>query len=330
MSSLLKKSQNFTDILPYWATLLFPLLVIIPVVIIQQHFTLSTDWRNFYAAGLLLSQNHNPYSISLLLSLERSVFNYYPASNLLGQFANTPLTCISLPLITLVPFWYSFVIFEIVSFSLAFLAIYKFAKRLSLPVPLAFAIAPLFCLLAIMQLYFNPPILLLLAGTLVCLMEVQKHPRLVGLLSVIIAAVRPNTLFILPLLLFFVLFRDKNLRKNYFLSSIISLLFVVGLPELLHPGITLEFIKASLSVAGTIHSAQPSLGGLVGLSQKLPFLPILGLKAGLLAELFLILFFIKSKNKFWNDTANRLYFLLPLGLVVWLLFTPYSHFNDEL
>ncbi|MGH7691313.1 MAG: glycosyltransferase 87 family protein [Candidatus Dormibacteria bacterium] len=180
---------------------------------------------------------------------------------------------------------------------------------------------------------------LLLIETLALIAAYRRHLGWAGALAVAAALYKPQMLWLLPPLLGLWAFQETKLR-NYLTGCGLSLLALLGLPELAHPGITWSWLRLLPDFSSSLATVQPDLAGISGMFRFLP--SGWGLHPGLSDAPTLLLVLVglvgigvvlrQASRTTGGQLGSRRRLgwqvLLPLG--IWFVVSPYDHTNDAL
>ncbi len=160
-----------------------------------------------------------------------------------------------------------------------------------------------------------------------------------GALAVMAALYKPQIFWLFPVLLLWFAFQEGKSRR-FIVGAAFGLLALLLPPEIIHPGITADWLRTLPNFSSSLASIQPDLAGLPGLLRLAP--STWGLRPSLSnpATIFIVLIglgLIGAASWGWRnhpesapDRSRRLLWqtLLPMG--IWFLVSPYAHTNDAL
>lgn len=282
----------------------------------------------FYSAARTLSQGGTPYHIVHGIALDQA-------------FVYLPWVAIVLRPISRMPFWTAFHVWIAISGGLVLLSTWILARTLRwsrwllLVAGVAFSSILWRCLLTGQIDGFAVAL-----ETLALLGAIRQTPAASGALSVAAALLKPQVLWVLPVVLFVALLRRQQ-GRGFATGGIAAILLLVGVPAVLYPALLIEWARTMRSFASSIASVQPDLAGLPGLLRFAPSsyhlepslaspVTLVIVSGGILIIGWLV--WRTGTGPTWTrlSETNRLVWAVMLPMGVWFLISPYSHSNDIL
>lgn len=177
--------------------------------------------------------------------------------------------------------------------------------------------------------------------TLALICSLRRRYSAAGAMSVAAALLKPQVLWLLPVLL---LFRSLRFRQSrHFLGgALVAGGVLVGVPAVLYPQLLFAWVRMLLAFSSSLATIQPDLAGLPGLLRFAP--PAWGLGPPSLTNPITLLLvgagvacvvWLMSRvdaGPAWARVgeAEHLVWSVMLPMGVWFLVSPYSHSNDIL
>lgn len=176
--------------------------------------------------------------------------------------------------------------------------------------------------------------------SLAILGAVRRRPAASGALAAAAALLKPQLLWLFPVVLFVAMLREREARR-FAIGAIAAGLLLLGIPALVYPSLLPDWGRAIGSFASSIAAVQPDLAGLPGLLRFAPAsyhlapsltspvtLIIVSTGLGLIGWLG----WRTGAGSMWTrlPPSTRLVWAVMLPVGVWFLVSPYSHSNDML
>jgi hypothetical protein len=160
-----------------------------------------------------------------------------------------------------------------------------------------------------------------------------------GALAVMTALYKPQVFWLFPVLLLWFAFQERKSRL-FIAGAAFGLLALLLPPEIIHPGITTDWLRTLPNFSSSLAGIQPDLAGLPGLLRLAP--STWGLRPSLNnpATISIVLIGLgligtaswswRNHPEFAPDRSRRLLWQTMLPMGIWFLVSPYTHTNDAL
>lgn len=298
-----------------------------------QPYGLAEDWRVFYAAGSVIHGGGNPYNAAVIHDAEQVADRYPTAQTAIDDFANPPIVGWVLQPFSLMPFWISFVLATAFSLAAAATALFLWLRRWGWSGPARWAIVGLFSWPVLLGVYNGQFDLVLLSLAVASMaLAIRRHPVAAGAVCMAAVVVKPHILWPLPILLTAAQLPRRRAAVQCIGAAAATALAAILGGELLMPGSTSAFLTHLAGFGSRIATTQPDLAGLPAMVQHLPLGGVLAAGitlAGGAATLAFAVFWSTDHRALALSADRRVALGVGVGLVTWLVASPYSHPNDD-